>query len=567
MSTILDVIRQILPRGTVLQAPDGQPAWDECPFWPPDLFAIAATLVERGSIYTRPWMYAAPSDERDHPALTSKHAGLAVKAGATHRTTGTSPYAQRRWKLLVRRYGGCPVSALADRSDRRNARLQRIVVQLMCVADEAAEGIGFPVDHRPGNGMSPVSVAARLAHDAFVEAMRHPGHDPQGPLPHLPHSLCSLVPDHVACVLPKTTLPSVGCTLRGLSRNLALLPSCGIVKASWLLASNDTRSAPSDRLNLLIIPFPFDIDGQALTPIPSTGADRAQYFSINFGGYHLPANVRTLASARETLKHLIARATAQIGTIHGVVFPEYAMADRLARPLARSMARDHPGLEIVVAGTLGRASENAPLASNLALIARFENGQRLRTWSQSKHHRWKLDPFQIRRYQMGHALDVNHDWWECIDIDQRVCNFSIIRNRLSLAVLICEDLARMDPVMPVVHAIGPSLVIALLMDGPQLEARWCGRYATALAEDPGSSVLSVTSTALIHRSAGKRGNAVIALWKEAGGLAQELAIGADDHGLALSLARVPRELITLDGRTSRDHNRHLSLVSACPVRL
>jgi hypothetical protein len=50
------------------------------------------------------------------------------------------------------------------------------------------------------------------------------------------------------------------------------------------------------------------------------------------------------------------------------------------------------------------------------------------------------------------------------------------------------------------NAIGPNLVIALLMDGPQLENRWPARYATVLAEDPGSAVLTVTSLGMVRRS-------------------------------------------------------------------
>ena len=42
------------------------------------------------------------------------------------------------------------------------------------------------------------------------------------------------------------------------------------------------------------------------------------------------------------------------------------------------------------------------------------------------------------------------------------------------------------------HAIGPNLVFTLLMNGPQLKTRWPARYAKILADDPGSSVLSIT---------------------------------------------------------------------------
>jgi len=72
------------------------------------------------------------------------------------------------------------------------------------------------------------------------------------------------------------------------------------------------------------------------------------------------------------------------------------------------------------------------------------------------------------------------------------CTFYVFRYGMSMATLICEDLARIDPVQTVIRAIGPNLVIALLMDGPQWQRRWSGRYATVLADDPGSAVLSVT---------------------------------------------------------------------------
>jgi len=52
-----------------------------------------------------------------------------------------------------------------------------------------------------------------------------------------------------------------------------------------------------------------------------------------------------------------------------------------------------------------------------------------------------------------------------------------------LTVLICEDLARLDPVNDLVRAVGPNLVMSLLMDGPQLTTRWPARYATVLADD------------------------------------------------------------------------------------
>lgn len=80
--------------------------------------------------------------------------------------------------------------------------------------------------------------------------------------------------------------------------------------------------------------------------------------------------------------------------------------------------------------------------------------------------------------------------------------------------------------------MGPNLLIALLMDGPQLSRRWPARYAAVLAEDPGTSVLTLTSLGMVERSrpilgSGERASAsrVIALWRDA--LEGEIQIALD----------------------------------------
>jgi hypothetical protein len=67
------------------------------------------------------------------------------------------------------------------------------------------------------------------------------------------------------------------------------------------------------------------------------------------------------------------------------------------------------------------------------------------------------------------------------------------------SVLICADLARQDPAADLIRAVGPNLLIALLMDGPQLSHRWPARYAAVPAEDPGTSVQTLTSLGMAER--------------------------------------------------------------------
>jgi len=138
---------------------------------------------------------------------------------------------------------------------------------------------------------------------------------------------------------------------------------------------------------------------------------------------------------------------------------------------------------------------------------------------QSKHHRWFLDRSQIYQYGIGGTLSPTRKWWEYTRVGERSLEFINLDPWLTLATLICEDLAQPEPVTEMIRSVGPNLVIALLQDGPQLTSRWPARYATVLADDPGSSVLTLTGLgmALLSRPPAKPVSRVVALWKEANG--------------------------------------------------
>src|SRR4029077_10366662 len=99
---------------------------------------------------------------------------------------------------------------------------------------------------------------------------------------------------------------------------------------------------------------------------------------------------------------------------------------------------------------------------------------------------------------------------------------------------------------------------ALLMDGPQLRRRWPARYASVLAEDPGCSVLTMTSLGMSTRSRQKSGDKdgedkgrTIALWRDAIFGEQEIAIKPGDNACVLSLVCRSVKEHTIDGRS--DH--------------
>ena len=146
---------------------------------------------------------------------------------------------------------------------------------------------------------------------------------------------------------------------------------------------------------------------------------------------------------------------------------------------------------------------------------------------QKKHHPWKLTESQIVQYGLGGVLSPYREWWEFADVTDRQLRFISLSSDIVLCVLICEDLARPDPVANLVRAVGPNLVIALLMDGPQTRERWAARYATVLADDPGCSVLSFTSLGMAQMSRPSSGPSrprVVAMWKDAFGPQVEIEV-------------------------------------------
>jgi hypothetical protein len=150
-------------------------------------------------------------------------------------------------------------------------------------------------------------------------------------------------------------------------------------------------------------------------------------------------------------------------------------------------------------------------------------------------------------------LAVDKNWWEHVDLSDRRLLF-VSLPALVLSVLICEDLARPDPVGDLVRAVGPNLVIALLMDGPQLRGRWPERYAMALADDPGSSVLSLTSLGMSELSRPAQGasrSRIIALWKDRTGTSNEIELPSGCGGIVVTLSFQSEEEWSADGR--RDH--------------
>lgn len=541
MRTVGDVVRDLLPVGSVPGS--AEHAWSACPVWPPDAFAVAATIVERSACYTRD-RYSGRGEPRGPGARWEPFFGLEYlartrDAGAAWRERQAVPeLAASAWATIVAGVGEAIGPRMPD-------AVADAAIELLAISDEACEGLGF----------APAMPSA-FASFVLQEHLRFASGEGKGALPDVRVSLCIAVPHDRACVQPKSRAAQVGCAMRALSHHVALVPPIHEIETRWMVGDVEPAAGP---FNLLCVPFPYRLRGDAIVAGPLVqGESGAGHFRVH--QTWLPENPATrVESVASMLRALVTAAEREVGTVHGIVLPELALDSTTVRGVAKALA-SLPRLELFIAGAAATYPKSgAP--RNLVFASLLENGAVRTHWWQSKHHRWRLDEGQIRRYHLGHALDPARRWWEDIDVDDRQLSFYVFRPDASIAVLVCEDLARIDPVQPVLRAMGPSLVIAVLMDGPQLDRRWPGRYAGALADDPGCSVLTLTSLGMMERSVlpGEPEPRQIALWKDASGEARELSLPRGAHALVLSLDAGREERWSLDGRSDRARTVRLSL--------
>ena len=461
------------------------------------------------------------------------------------------------WAELVRRNGDEPVFNEDGHTEGCPA-WWRTALLLFVTADEAARGVGFnPIRSQPRDGEDASPWFERIAYEVFFGAV--PGKAGKEGTEISPMITFSAADVDTLCVLPKSRTPSVGCTMRSLTHNLALLPPRGVSKGGWIPFL--FQSAPPDEMhmNILLVPMPFKVRSAAFKPKISEATE-----GQSFGVFALEQDwlaTLTVHVLADFIAALAAEATKEVDRIHAVVFPEMALNRQLYGELVTVLPERLSGIELLVSGV----SQDQPgREGNFVSMTVFHRdgseGKPARagfTAVREKHHRWRLDGQQIVAYGLEGVMSTSVGWWEDLDILGRRVDFAVVRSGSVVSTMICEDLARVDPCQQLIRAVGPSMIFALLMDAPQLKARWPARHATILAEDPGSAVLTLTSKGLmqrqhrlgIHVSKGAH-DRVIALWRDDTQASPiEIACPDETYGVVLSLSGARVVDKTLDGRT------------------
>lgn len=516
--TLGECIERLLPRGLDARRP---------PTWPPDLFAIAVSLLKRSGAYTAVVCAWPPRGKRQKWAEEMRRVGRDWRKGWEPRG-GLPRQVLGAWAVLAKARA-TPLTEIANK--------QRIVAALMLLlaaSDEASYGFGLPYDNVDGAWFRALEL---LLADKDRSA-----------------SLGDEIDASRVVILPKSRTPRSGITVRSLSHNLAVIETSEVV-CRWNTLPVESLSH-SESLSLLLVPWPEVLVPDDFAERPSGLHDMPPQF-----GFFGCDERRGRALDFKRCRRLFEKALKLAGRVDGIVFPELSLLPGEAAKLARMTGR------FVIGGVGDPKAVEGRNGVEFALPLEERSDAPLFEWKQGKHHRWRLGPSQVVQYALASKLDPARDWWEHFPIRDRSLGFWTPTGWLNMAVLICEDLARPDPVADIVRAVGPNLVISLLMDGPQLKERWPARYASVLADDPGSSVLTLTSLGMasLSRMGSEPPSRVIALWREDEAPIREVALSREASALVVTLRTKWREEWTADGRSDERTSSQLTWAGSVEI--
>jgi hypothetical protein len=535
-----DAASQEMTAASVWQAMTGTTIGNDLLEWPPDLFALTEVILQRSEGYRfalsppagSSWPPAGLPDWPDAVVRTARR----WTAWAEERNGAIPRLLAQEWGI-VRARAGSPLSLIGE---ARDWRLCQALLTLHAIADEACCGLGIALDASSADGC----VYRARARELLART---------GSL--------ARVPAHLIRVLPKVHTPPNGSSVRALSRYATV--TVADVAARWHKAPARCPGTHPvhEGVNFLLLPWPLQVRGSDFRPVAGPLQKLA---GDPFGFFEFaPAERLDL----DLVDRMLTVARAEAGPVDVVVLPESAAEQDQINDLETLLGR-HSVTGLITGVRERRPEPPGQFPRNWVHIGVSVGAQWMHI-SQPKHHRWSLDDKQIRQYHLSGVLQPHKRWWEAAEIPRRSVQFVELGDGVTLASLVCEDLAQTDEVADVLRSVGPMIVVTPLLDGPQLGSRWAARYASVLADDPGSAVLTLTSFGMAQRSQppGLARSPVVALWKAAAGQeTREIPLERGAQGVLLSATAERAIKRSYDGRRPLDNACQFFSVSMHQIR-
>lgn len=515
----------------------GGPLPDDCLQWAPDVAALTGVLIQRSHAFRfvvsppEGGCWPPPGDE---PFANRVAVGAGQWRAVMDAGDGPVPAQVRRYWQVITEHLDTPIAELAQ---GHPWGLCEAVLALHAIADEASAGCAGG-----GSATGPGYTFRARARELLVRT----------------GSMARLPADRVA-QLPKSRTASVGITHRSLSRYTCTTTD-GIQVVWDRIPMRRRDSRPVTRhANVVLLPWPLRIRETDFVPVPGS-VRRPEREPFGFFGYE-PSEPLDL----DLVDALLDAALQEVDGVDVVVMPEGCLDEDDITALESLLAQR--GVAMLVTGVRPQPSAPGRFPAN-AVHTGLLLGGRWWHYRQSKHHRWFLDAGQIEAYNIAGALHPSVRWWEAMDIPERSVHLLDLGGGITVAAVVCEDLARLDGVAELLRSVGPTLVLTLLLDGPQLASRWTARYAGVLADDPGAAVLTLTALGMATRSqpSGLPPSRVVAMWKDPFRGLREIPLEDGAQGVLLKAVLDRSARHAADGRRPVDDTTDLYIAGVHQLR-
>jgi len=528
----------------------GRPVTDEVLEWPPDLFALTDVILDFTQAYR--FVFSPPGEATWPPDRFADWAGAVEDAGRDWsgwvvNQQGALPDLLAQEWTIFREHVEMPLEHLAE---GRDWQMCEALLTLHAVADEACAGLGIPLGRSDTKGCGYRARGRELLARTGSLARIHP---------------------HLLRVLPKVRTSPNGTSLGSFARYACVHRPGAQVRWSKIPARHRGTNPQAEYANVLLLPWPLRVRESDFHPVE--GSVRT-LTTEPFGYFEFaPAEPLDL----DLVDRTVLAARDEVGGVDVVVLPESAVDEADIDDLEAVL--DHHGVTMLMTGVRQPAPQPGHLPGNWVHIGvssilekrAAATGSAREQWfhvRQNKHHRWSLDESQIYQYHLGGALHPHILWWEAMDVARRTVQFVELGEELTLVCLVCEDLAQHDDVAEVVRSVGPTLVFTPLLDGPQLTSRWAARYASVLADDPGSAVATLSAYGMVQRCRppGQPPSPVVGLWKDPVRGIREVPLEAGAHGVLLTICGDRALRRTADSREPIDNSIYYFDVAVHQIR-
>jgi len=516
--------------------------------WPGDMFAFAHVLLNQAQAFR--FALSPPAGHAWPPAPTEIWSHEVQDAARTwcawvERRRGALPQLlAESWDVLV----GSVLTPFEQLARGEDWRLCEALLTVHAIADEACAVLFVAGDGLVGE--------TSLYRARSRELLARTG------------SL-TRIDTHFLRVLPKVRTPPTG--RASFSRYACVNRSTVDIRWHKSPFRSPGAGPESEHVNALLLPWPLRVRASDFRPVPGSVQRRAKE---PFGFFeYVPAETLDL----DLVDRVLIAAREEVDSVDAVIMPESAVD--VSEIVALEALLDAHGVVGLRAGARERPTEPGRYGRNWVHIGvnpRLDRGGPLaggpsEPWlhiRQHKHHRWSLDQSQIYQYHLGGALHPDIQWWEAMEVPALSVQLIEGGYGSTTANVVCEDLTQNDEVAEVLRSVAPTFVIAYLLDGPQLTSRWASRYASVLADDPGSAVLTLTSYGMVRRSRphGHDASTIIGLWKDSEGGAREIGLEHGAHGVLLTYCADRATRRSADGRWPADTGMRIFDVAINQIR-